>query len=211
MIFRQIFMVLAVLTVASGCAREPGEALSSHGGDPSDQIASVAATLQEPSLLYFFEPTLDGAFLDLCERVGSSCGASAADRFCRHHGYERARSHVASYAGERGPTKTIVSGARCERRCQSFNEIVCENRLERNFVNPTLRGLPLDNCKSFGRGCGMPAATSYCKSKGFERAVAFGVYRDGVRRNTALQAGAQKQCEGESCGAFRYVRCTPIK
>ena len=203
-------MMLATAVIISGCAQEPGNDLASRGQDPANQVSSVGASLQEPSLLYFFEPTLDGAFLDLCVRAGADCGKPAADRYCRHHGYERARSHVASYAGERGPTKTIGSGASCERRCQSFGEIVCENRLERTFVNPTLRGLPLDNCKSFGRGCGLPAATSYCQTKGFERAVAFGVYRDGVRRKTALQSGKQKDCEGESCGAFRYVRCTPI-
>ncbi len=204
-------MMLAVLIMSAGCAQEPGASLSSRGQDPGHQVTPVGATLQEPSLLYFFEPTLDGAFLDLCERSGAKCGEPAANRFCRQHGYERARSHVASYAGERGPTKTIGSGSSCERRCSSFNEIVCENRLERTFVNPTLRDLPLDNCKSFGHGCGLPAATSYCQTKGFKRAVAFGVYRDGVRRKTALQSGKQKDCEGEACGAFRYVRCTPIK
>jgi hypothetical protein len=71
------------------------------------------------------------------------------------------------------------------------------------FINPTLDGKRVDRCLSFGQGCNEPAATHWCRSKGFERAVEWESAR---ARPTILQKD-RSVCDFLICDGFTRVVC----
>jgi hypothetical protein len=76
------------------------------------------------------------------------------------------------------------------------------------FPAPTVNGLPLSNCLDWGRGCGQPAADSFCRKQGFVRAQA---YSDKSRPGKAWipeASGGRNTCNDPGCGALTNVVCT---
>lgn len=76
----------------------------------------------------------------------------------------------------------------------------------KTFLNPKLRGFPVDHCLSFGQQCDQPAADFFCRSQGFAKAVGFAVQ---VFTDTELLTGSRSHCSSNppGCGAFTSVTC----
>lgn len=76
----------------------------------------------------------------------------------------------------------------------------------RTFFQPALDGARIDACLGSGI-CGKPAADAFCRSEGYDKALNF--ERQSFANTLALDTG--KQCAGESCTAFRQVKCVSAK
>jgi hypothetical protein len=75
------------------------------------------------------------------------------------------------------------------------------------FNEPAVDGLPLDGCQYFAKDCGAPAATAWCQSKGFAKAVTFTGYRT-VPNTTVIGDGATCTTgPGLTCGTFFSITC----
>lgn len=206
----RVFVLLGAVLL-SACTSEMRRDLGLEHQEPEVQtLTASAATTIDPETLVIREPRIGELHLSKCLRRARQCGAPAANAYCRSKGYEHAQSFELSYPGQRGPTVSLADGRQCTGLCGSFNEITCKNRLERTFVNPQLRGAPLDSCRRFGAECGLPAAKAFCRTQGFSNAVEFGVYEPGVRARTEVLVGSRRSCEGETCGAFRFIRCSRV-
>ena len=69
--------------------------------------------------------------------------------------------------------------------------------------NPAVDGVPVDWCRSWGRGCGWPGAHAFCRDRGYERALRFEIFQPG---RTYLMSG-DSTCNGPTCTAFQSVVC----
>lgn len=84
------------------------------------------------------------------------------------------------------------------------------NRRPHRFFEPTnpRTGIRLDVCLDFARLCYQPAATYFCRAKGFKRADRYWV-EEGRGRGFTTQTGRSKQiCRGPNCDAFLAIDCT---
>lgn len=73
----------------------------------------------------------------------------------------------------------------------------------RTFHGPAFRGFPVDFCLYWSRACGMPAASRYCRGRGYQGAVSF------VKRSaspTKVQ-GTGQVCDGPNCASFQSITC----
>lgn len=77
----------------------------------------------------------------------------------------------------------------------------------RRFEDPSVRGYRLDFCKHWGRDCGEPAATLWCRERGFERATRFAVEQDIGARTPTVVFGDGRLCSEASCDGFAYIEC----
>lgn len=145
---------------------------------------------------------------DWCKYFERSCGAAAANEFCRKKGY----SEASSYRGRSNVAKTLTVGnhAVCDRnyhRCDSFASIECK-RTTCRIYSPYYRNQPLDWCKFFESQCGKPAADRFCQLQGYSEAKDY--------RKRAYTGSAETICIGNhaecdprhhGCDTFRYITC----
>jgi hypothetical protein len=80
-----------------------------------------------PQTQNFYTPALAGNRVDWCLHWGSSCGAPAANEFCRRVGYGHASAFSkANNIGSHSPTIVLGSGAVCNQpQCDGFQNITC--------------------------------------------------------------------------------------
>ncbi len=80
-----------------------------------------------PQTQNFYTPALAGNRVDWCLHWGSSCGAPAANEFCRRVGYSHASAFSkADNIGAHSPTVVLGSGAVCNQaHCDGFQNITC--------------------------------------------------------------------------------------
>jgi hypothetical protein len=72
----------------------------------------------------FAAPTIGGAGVDVCLHWGTSCGAPAADEFCRRQGY--AAAVASSIQNDAPPTLVLGDNAVCkDPTCDRFSAITC--------------------------------------------------------------------------------------
>ena len=69
--------------------------------------------------------------------------------------------------------------------------------------NPAVDGVPVDWCRAWGQGCGWPSAHTFCRDRGFERALRYEIFNPG---RTYLMSG-DNFCTGSTCTAFQSVTC----
>lgn len=79
---------------------------------------------------------------------------------------------------------------------------------EIRYSNPQVKGYALDLCQQWGRHCGKPAASAYCRSKGYKRATKFGVRRDTPPTRVI---GSGDICKSPSCDRILWVKCAVDK
>lgn len=72
------------------------------------------------------------------------------------------------------------------------------------YKNPKIRGYALDLCQKWGKYCGKPAADSYCRSKGFRRAVNYKVRHN---RPPTRVIGTGQICKSRACDRIVNVTC----
>jgi hypothetical protein len=81
------------------------------------------------------------------------------------------------------------------------------NAETKTFALPTVKGARLDWCKNWGRLCGEPAATLFCRENGYQRAVRWTIAL-GVGRT--LVFGDGRLCQGPFCSGFRAITCERV-
>ena len=77
----------------------------------------------------------------------------------------------------------------------------------KTFVSPKIGANRLDWCLNWGSGCGEPAATAWCKSKGFAKSVDSEEDNDigGSSPTRLLSTGAV--CDQPYCDGFTFITC----
>jgi hypothetical protein len=80
-------------------------------------------------------------------------------------------------------------------------------KVARVFSQPTHQGIRIDGCLRWGpQGCGEPAATRWCRLKGFSVATAWET--ENVNPTIFLDpASSVKTCEFFFCGSFKQITC----
>jgi hypothetical protein len=73
----------------------------------------------------------------------------------------------------------------------------------RIYTNPTIQGKRVDRCLTYGVNCDEPAATAWCRSKGFSRATSWALE---VVSPTYIQESGQT-CDGFVCRGFTQIVC----
>ena len=71
------------------------------------------------------------------------------------------------------------------------------------FSYPHIRGAIVDWCVVWANGCGWPAAHQFCRSRGFDRALSWNIFRAG----RTYVVGSERYCEGSGCKGFQFIRC----
>ncbi len=76
----------------------------------------------------------------------------------------------------------------------------------RNFFSPGSLGQPLAFCLDGQKECGKAAATAWCQTNGYDKALSFArrAMTDGEQ---ARFADTGKLCTGGTCIGFRQIRC----
>lgn len=76
----------------------------------------------------------------------------------------------------------------------------------RNFFSPGYLGQPLAFCLDGQKECGKAAATAWCQTNGYDKALSF-ARRTIANDEQARFADTGNLCTGNSCIGFRQIRC----
>lgn len=79
--------------------------------------------------------------------------------------------------------------------------------ITRTFNNPRIGGLLLDWCRRWGRECGGPAATAYCRRRGYRFAVSWRQAVDVGRWTSTRIISSGRVCSANFCDSFQWIRC----
>ena len=77
----------------------------------------------------------------------------------------------------------------------------------RVFHNPKIGGLRLDWCRFWARQCGAPAANTFCRMRGYRRAIAWQKATDIGRWVPTRVIATGQVCRGNFCDGFRFITC----
>lgn len=161
----------------------------------------------------FWLPQFHHQRVSYCLSDKHICGKGVADRYCQAMGYERAqRSTIAHNIG----MASYLDKKGCCRgwHCAGFKLIRCEASAEhkpkrnyyyryKKFVVPRFHHYRIDWCYQDSKHCGKPAAQSFCRHMGYEKAKEY----QPEEHLAATQAlGNQKLCFGD-CKGFSSIIC----
>lgn len=80
-------------------------------------------------------------------------------------------------------------------------------RQAQTFQSPMHGDLRLDACLTWAQNCGEPAATAWCKSRGFTRATAYPTENVGGAGIDTRLIGSNQVCKAQFCASFSHVTC----
>jgi hypothetical protein len=75
------------------------------------------------------------------------------------------------------------------------------------FQAPMQGELRLDACQQWAQNCGEPAASAWCRTKGFTRATDFPQENVGNAGVTTRLIGTNQVCKEKFCASFVYITC----
>ena len=75
------------------------------------------------------------------------------------------------------------------------------------FQSPMLGDARLDACQLWAQNCGEPAATAWCRAKGFSRATEFPTENVGAAGTPTRLIGVDLMCREKFCASFVYIKC----
>jgi len=78
---------------------------------------------------------------------------------------------------------------------------------QQTFSEPTYGDLRLDACYEWAMRCGEEAASAWCKTKGFKRAVDYPTENVGNRGISTRLIGTQAVCKEPFCASFSHITC----
>ena len=81
-----------------------------------------------------------------------------------------------------------------------------EVKLPQDIMNPTYNGIALDHCQSWGKGCGKPAADSYCVEKGWAKSEGCQVLRNAPPTISQFDGAI---CREDWCTRMVVITCVP--
>jgi hypothetical protein len=73
----------------------------------------------------------------------------------------------------------------------------------RSYFSPMSESQRISACLADGQSCGKQAADAFCQQEGFKESILFA--REAVAKARILNT--DKFCEGESCEAFKRIKC----
>lgn len=73
----------------------------------------------------------------------------------------------------------------------------------KTFSFPKVKGYSVDRCREWGENCGLPAATAFCKSQGYSRAIDF----DWEYYAPTRTIGGGEICDADYCTRLKNVVC----
>jgi hypothetical protein len=146
-------------------------------------------------------PTLGGYGLDYCREWSKDCGWPAAHAFCQAKGYSKAVDF--RWVKDNQKTRVITGGQVCDApSCDRISRVVCQRIA--TFDDPRVNGYGLDYCREWAKDCGWPAATAFCRSQGYVKAVDF----RWVKNNQKTRVIASGQvCNAPQCDRISHVTC----
>ncbi|MBE9571487.1 MAG: hypothetical protein IMF11_12730 [Proteobacteria bacterium] len=77
----------------------------------------------------------------------------------------------------------------------------------RTFHYPKYKGYRLDWCLNWGTECGEPAASAWCRSKGYDRAIKWAIDKDIGKTSPTCVFNTGQVCRDEFCDGFLYITC----
>lgn len=159
----------------------------------------------------FWKPRWGGADdrLDWCREWGVNCGEPVAVAYCQRHRYQRAVSFAPDRVGRSARTRLFGTNQTCSADfCTAFTYITCADGFPegRVFVNPSIDGYRLDNCRQWASDCGKPAADAFCARSGFSSSMQHVVDPEGGYSKTKVIDSGQI-CEGGGCRGFQQIIC----
>ncbi len=178
-------------------------------------VSTAAPTRTKIILKKINNPKVAGYALDLCKVWGTQCGLPAATAYCKSKGYLSAKSY--KVRKDSPPTKIIKGGGLCvENYCDRISQVTCKKiirvrppirrhvKVRKLFKKPKIKGYALDLCKTWGQNCGKPAATAFCISKGYRKAVSFKV-KNNTPPTKVINGGGI--CVESYCDRISRVTC----
>ncbi len=75
------------------------------------------------------------------------------------------------------------------------------------FQAPMHGDFRLDACEQWAQNCGEPAASAWCRGKGFARAIDFPYENVGSAGVTTRLIGTNQVCKEKICASFVYITC----
>ena len=77
----------------------------------------------------------------------------------------------------------------------------------KTFVNPKIGSNRLDFCLNWGSGCGEPAATAWCQSKGFDKSIDSEMAADIGDASPTRLIATGAVCDQPYCDGFTFITC----
>jgi len=218
---------------ASGGASAPPPAQAASAGVPA-QAAKPPASAAVPATRRFDNPMVEGVALDYCRNSGRDCGKPAADAFCQSQGFAASTDFTPQFHAPPTraiASGQICNNAICARMtavtCEGAGQGASSPPpaqaasanvpapagqppgsgavpVTRHFDNPMVEGVALDNCRTWARDCGKPAADAFCQSQGFAAAIDF--TRQPHAPPTRVISSGQV-CNGANCARITAVTC----
>lgn len=78
----------------------------------------------------------------------------------------------------------------------------------KTFETPMYEGLRLDACVEWATRCGEEAATTWCKTQGYERAIQYPIENVGELGVSTKLIGTREVCKEKFCASFTEITCT---
>jgi hypothetical protein len=76
------------------------------------------------------------------------------------------------------------------------------------FEAPMFENLRLDACVEWSKRCGEEAATAWCKTQGYVRAIQYPMENVGERGVSTKLIGTKDVCKERFCSSFSEITCT---
>ena len=212
-------------------ARPPAQAASA--AVPA-QAAQPPASGGVPATRHFDNPMVEGVALDYCRNSARDCGKPAADAFCQSQGFAASTDFTPQFHAPPTrviASGQVCNNAICARMtaitCEGAGQGASSpppaqaasagvpapaaqppasgaTPATRHFDNPMVEGVALDNCRTWARDCGKPAADAFCQSQGFAAAIDFA--RQPHAPPTRVISSGQV-CNGGNCARITSVTC----
>ena len=75
------------------------------------------------------------------------------------------------------------------------------------FIQPTIDGIRVDWCLTWGKDCGEPVAYKWCINHGYSKPIYFEVERSIGLTSPTTMLSSRDTCYKEYCGGFRTIVC----
>ena len=162
----------------------------------------------------FWYPMYHGERLDYCTEDDKTCGMSIANNYCHVMGYTRVKEQRVDH--NVGRTNYLASNGQCQGwRCNGFMLIACEEKLvnkppkaytyrSKEYHYPRFDNYRVAWCYEENHACGQRAAYSFCRRKGYSKAIA---YKQEENTPATKALGDGTLCFGKACSGFEGITC----